>query len=333
MPAIHIRRPWEMSGRLATPESVYVGRRRFLKTAGLSGLALVAGACSDRPAAARGTGATGQSPASSAAAPSQAGDRSPLYPAARNPAYTLDRDLTPEPVASNTINYYEFSTDKSAVTELSADLVTEPWTVEVTGLVKKPRTWGVDEILRVHSLEERLYRHRCVEAWAMAVPWTGLPLARFVAACEPLAAARFVRFTSFNRPAEAVGQRVQSWYPWPYTEGLSLEEATNELALLTTGIYGHPLPNQHGAPLRIVLPWKYGYKSIKGIVKIEFVASRPATFWNTVEPAEYDFVSNVDPGIPHPRWSQATERLLGTGERVPTQIYNGYGEQVAHLYA
>jgi sulfoxide reductase catalytic subunit YedY len=205
--------------------------------------------------------------------------------------------------------------------------------VKISGLVKKPRTYDLDELLRLTDLEERLYRHRCVEAWAMAVPWTGFAFADLIRIVEPLSTAKFVRMVSFKKPDEAPGQKQYRWYPFPYYEGLTIKEAMNELAFLVTGIYGHPLPVQHGAPLRLATPWKYGYKSIKGIVEFEFTDRQPKTFWNDLAPAEYDFLSNVNPAVPHPRWSQETERMIDTGERRPTQIYNGYGEFVARLYS
>jgi sulfoxide reductase catalytic subunit YedY len=182
-------------------------------------------------------------------------------------------------------------------------------------------------------IEERLYRHRCVEAWAMAVPWTGFPLKALIDFAEPRSSAKYVRFVSASKPDEMPGIGEQNWYPWPYFEGLRIEEAANELTMCTVGIYGHPLPSQHGAPLRINVPWKYGYKSPKSIVKIEFTEKEPPTFWDTLQPEEYSFESNVNPNKPHPRWSQAKERLIDTGETVATQMYNGYGEFVAHLYA
>jgi sulfoxide reductase catalytic subunit YedY len=204
--------------------------------------------------------------------------------------------------------------------------------VELAGRCARTGTYDADELIRRFALEERVYRFRCVEAWAMVVPWTGFPLADLVRWAEPSAEARFVRFTGFERPFEAVGQLLSFWYPWPYTEGLRLDEASHELTLLVSGVYGKPLPKQHGAPLRLIVPWKYGFKSIKSIERIEFTRERPTTFWNGLEPDEYGFEANVNPEVPHPRWSQATERLLGSDERQPTLLYNGYAERVAHLY-
>ncbi len=322
MAAIRIPKGWELPESAATPERVYLNRRRFLQRSGLLGLGAVAIAAGCDKAPAPDPAAAPWPPAWSA-----------LYPAKRNGRYTLDRPLTEESVAATYNNFYEFTENKALVAKASARFPSYPWTVEVTGLVRKPRVWDIDEILRLLPMEERLYRHRCVEAWAMAVPWTGIPLAAFIDKVEPLSSARYVRMVSFHDPARALGQSMQPWYPWPYYEGLTMAEATNELALLVTGIYGHPLPMQHGAPIRLVTPWKYGFKSIKSIVRIEFVEERPSSFWHDVTPDEYGFVANVEPGVPHPRWSQAFERMIGTGERVPTQLYNGYAAYVGSLYA
>jgi sulfoxide reductase catalytic subunit YedY len=206
-----------------------------------------------------------------------------------------------------------------------------PWTVEVAGLVDEPKTYDIDALIRTFPLEERIYRHRCVEAWAMVVPWTGFPLAALLKKAGVQAGAKYVRFESSDRPLLGKTQSFRE-FPWPYTEGLTLAEATNELAFLVTGMYGHPLLKQHGAPIRLVLPWKYGFKGAKSIARITVTDEQPRTFWNTVIPHEYGFVANVEPDVPHPRWSQRTERMLGTGERRPTQLYNGYGEWVAKLY-
>jgi sulfoxide reductase catalytic subunit YedY len=322
----HIRRraSWWLPERAATPEPVYLGRRLFLRKAGLTGAAaalLGLGACRGRD---------GETPQAGAPASAPSGSSS-LYPAPRSPVYRLDRPVTDEAVAGRYNNFYEFTPDKQRVAELASRFPLHPWQVEVAGLVSRPRVYDVDELARRFPLEERLYRHRCVEAWAMAVPWTGFAFRALLDEVEPLSSARFVRLVSFQRPELAAGQALQPWYPWPYHEGLTIQEAAHDLTLLATGIYGHPLPAQHGAPIRLVIPWKYGYKSIKSIVRIELVAQRPPTFWNRVAPAEYDFLANVDPAVPHPRWSQATERLLGTGQVVPTLPFNGYADLVASL--
>jgi sulfoxide reductase catalytic subunit YedY len=254
-----------------------------------------------------------------------------LYPAKRSERFTLDRPLTDEPVAARYNNFYEFSPNKQQVSRLVDPFQTRPWQIEIKGLVKKPQTFAIDDLVRRMPLEERLYRHRCVEAWAMAVPWTGFPIKAFINLVEPSPSAKYMRMVTFNNPEQAVGMNDDT-YPWPYFEGLTMAEATNDLALFVTGIYGHELSKQHGAPLRLAVPWKYGYKSIKSIVRIEFTDQQPSTFWSTLVPREYDFWANVNPAVPHPRWSQESERLIGTGDRRQTVLYNGYGEFVAELY-
>ena len=314
---------WEMPERQATSEQAYMDRRKFVQKLGLAGAGLLSTlSCGN----AKGGDEVDWS-AQTTATPT-----SDLYPAARNAAFALDRPLTDEGVAATHNNFYEFTTNKDQVHRLVEKFQVRPWQVEVTGLVHKPQVFDIDELVRQIPLEERLYRFRCVEAWAMAVPWTGFPFKALMDRVQPQTSARFVRLVTFYNPEQARGQRLEKWWPWPYYEGLTMEEASNELTLLTTGIYGHELPKQHGAPIRLVVPWKYGYKSIKSIVRIEFVEKRPPTFWNDQAPSEYGFWSNVNPAVPHPRWSQASEKLIGTGERVPTQLYNGYGEYVAHLY-
>ncbi len=253
-----------------------------------------------------------------------------LYPAARVPAFAdAGRPLTERAEAARYCNFYEFTSTKHAWKYVGPFKPT-PWTVEVTGLVDNPRVYDMDDLVRAFPLEERVYRLRCVEAWAMVVPWTGFPMAALLKKAGVKAGARYVRFESFLDPSMASNQRRS--FPWPYTEGLNLAEAMNELTFIATGVYGHPLLKQHGAPVRLVVPWKYGFKSCKSITRIEVTAARPATFWNTITPEEYDFEANVNPLVPHPRWSQASERMLGTGERRQTLMYNGYGEWVAKLY-
>lgn len=326
MPSIHRPRGWEIPEREATPEDVFFNRRKFMKALGIVGFGTImsqfAGCLETHSEQPTGeTQSKGKEPAALQ-----------LLNAPRNPAFTLDRPLTDEAVAARYNNFYEFSSGKEEVWRLVDRFETKPWQVEVTGLVKNPKIYDIDELIRTMPLEERLYRFRCVEAWAMAVPWTGFPMKVLIDHVEPLSSARYVRMVTFLRPDQAPGFKTQPWYPWPYFEGLTMEEATNPLTLLAVGIYGHELPKQHGAPVRLVVPWKYGFKSIKSIVRIEFTDTQPATFWNAVAPDEYDFRANVNPAVPHPRWSQATERIIGTGERRPTLPYNGYGEYVAHLY-
>jgi sulfoxide reductase catalytic subunit YedY len=298
-------REWSLPEREVTPEALFLDRRAVLASALRLGAAWA------------GLGA---------AAPAR-----PLYPAVRNADLSVDRPATREELASSYNNFYEFGPTKG-IAGRAAGLTTQPWTLEVGGLVERPARFDVDDLLRRVELEERVYRFRCVEAWAMVVPWTGFPLRRLLEQAGPRPEARYVRFESFLRRSEAIGQLLSFWYPWPYAEALTLEEAQNELALLVTGVYGKPLPNQHGAPLRLIVPWKYGFKSIKSIVRIELTSERPKTFWNSLQPDEYDFFANVNPDVPHPRWSQATERLLGSEERRPTLLYNGYARWVAKLY-
>ena len=312
----------------ATPEDRFLDRRRFVRELVAAGVALVVGpslvaGCSRQP-----TVPDGRGPLDTIEPGSPNLD---LYPAGRNPSYKLDRRLTDELTAATNNNFYEFSSKKEQVWKLVDGFKTRPWTVEITGHVDNPGVHDVDQLARRMGLEERLYRLRCVEAWSVAVPWTGFPLARLVELAKPRPEARFLSFLSFHDPTVAPGQRDRS-FPWPYYEGLTLAEATNELAFIATGIYGHELPKQHGAPLRLVVPWKYGFKNIKSFVRIEFTASQPRTFWSDIAPHEYGFWSNVRPDIPHPRWSQAFETWIGTGEKRPTLPYNGYAEQVAHLY-
>ncbi len=258
---------------------------------------------------------------------------SELYPAKRNGDYGSERPLTPEDNAATKNNYYEFLPDHAGpVYEFADKFKARPWTIEIAGLVESAKHVELDDFAKIAPLEERIYRHRCVEAWSMVVPWTGFPLAKLIAWCKPKAQAKYVRFVSFQKPDEAPGQKEATYYKWPYYEALRLDEATNPLAFVVTGIYGHGLPTQHGAPVRVHVPWKYGYKSPKGIVKLEFVADEPKTFWNDVAPKEYSFLSNVDPNVPHPRWSQATERDIATGDRIPTLAFNGYEELVGELY-
>ena len=252
---------------------------------------------------------------------------------ARDERFVYGRPETNEADAARYTNFYEFSLFKWTWRYMEA-FNTSPWTVQIGGLCRNQETIDVDALVARHAKDlcERQYRHRCVETWAMTVPWIGIPLAAVVRAADPLATARYVRFVSFDRPEEAPGMRGDFGFPWPYTEGLRLDEAMNELPLLAVGMYGHPLLKQHGAPIRLVVPWKYGYKSIKSIERIDFLKRRPETFWNSVAPGSYPFVSNVDPSVARP-WSQRTEKMLGTGEQYATERFNGYGEHVASLYS
>lgn len=302
-----------------TDEAVYLSRRRFLRAMGLGGL--TAGGL-----ALGGRGLLEHVRAQDAPPPE------PLLEAPRSPAFSdAGRPLTPEPLPARYNNFYEFTTDKERVWQLARGFRLDPYSLEVDGLVERPGALPLETIEGL-GLEERVCRFRCVEAWAMTVPWIGVPLRRLLEHVGVKAGARYVQFTSFLDPRQAPGQKDRS-YQWPYYEALRLDEAMHDLTLVATGIYGRRLPPQCGAPLRLVVPWKYGYKGAKSVVRLSLTSARPRTFWNDLYPHEYSWESNVDPAVPHPRWSQATERLLGSGDRVPTQPFNGYGEQVARLYA
>jgi sulfoxide reductase catalytic subunit YedY len=227
-------------------------------------------------------------------------------------------------------NFYEFGTTKNIVAAAQR-LQIRPWTIKIDGLVEKEREIGIDDLLKAVQLEERLYRMRCVEAWSMTVPWSGFAMKQLVDLAKPASGAKFIRIETFMDPKIAPGQR-QVWYPWPYVDGCTIEEARNDLAFMVTGAYGKPLGNQFGAPLRVHMPWKYGFKAVKSIRRITFTNERPVSFWEKAQASEYGFWANVNPAIAHPRWSQATEEVLGEGRRVPTLIWNGYGEFVADMY-
>ena len=321
MAHIHLKNDWEISENLATPESVYLRRREFLKGTAITTAATVGALYGCGPST---------PPKNLPKVEWSELDKS-IYPAKINSTYELDRPLTPENIASSYNNFYEFGSDKTDPVQYAQKLKIRPWTIQVNGLVNKPKTFDVDDLLKSMPIEERVCRLRCVEAWAMAVPWTGFPLKELLKQVEPKPEATHIRLETFYTPFTAQGQ-LAFWEPWPYVEGLTLKEAMNELAFLATGIYGHPLPKQQGAPIRLVVPWKYGFKNIKSIVKIELVDYRPATFWNTIQGLEYDFTANVDPRIPHPRWPQTREKMIGTGDIRPTLLYNGYEKFVAPLY-
>ncbi len=332
---IKIKRGWELPDRAATPESVFLDRRRLVKTiaAGpiLLGVPGLLAACDQAPDQTARPAQDVRANQLAAAGTSDATDPSAhLYPVPRNLRYQLDREVTAEQYATTYNNYYEFGSSKNIWQKAQA-LPIRPWMVTIDGMVEKEMQIGVDELLAKMPLEERLYRHRCVEAWSMAVPWSGFQLSALVDLARPLGSAKYLRMETFHDPDNARGQAA-SWYPWPYIEGLTLAEARNELAFIATGLYGKVMPKQNGAPLRLAAPWKYGFKSTKGIVRFSFTDQRPKTFWETVGPREYGFWANVNPEVPHPRWSQASERVLGTDERVETQLFNGYGEFVADLY-
>ncbi len=294
-----------------TPKDVYLSRRDFIKTAGVIAGSAALAACA---------------PNEIAETPSAPAQTFPTLSDERgDPANTYEE-------ISNYTNYYEFSTNKEAVASLSKYFTTSPWTVEVTGMVSNPKTFGIEDLLTMFPQEDRIYRLRCVEAWSMVIPWNGFSLASLLKVVEPTMDAKYVRFETVYRPEEMRGQN-SAFYPWPYQEGLRLDEAMNELTLLATGIYGEATLPQNGAPIRLVVPWKYGFKSIKSIIKIELTDKQPDTLWKTVAPNEYGFYANVNPDVDHPRWSQASERRIGELSRRETLLFNGYGEQVADLYA
>lgn len=297
---------WQMRESETTSESVFFNRRSLLLGAGVAALS---------PAFAQ---RVGDDPSAS------------LYPLKRNESFTLDRPITPESVSSVYNNYYEFGSSKQ-ISKAAQALNIRPWEIKIDGLVDKPQTIGIDDLIAKMPLEERLYRFRCVEAWAMAVPWTGFPIHALLALVSPKSGAKYMRMETFQDPIIASGQK-QPWYPWPYVEGLTIEEAKNDLAMLVTGVYGKPLAKQFGAPLRLIVPWKYGFKSVKAIKRITFTAEKPLSFWEKTQGAEYGFFANVNPDVPHARWSQASEQMIDTMERRPSVIFNGYGEQVAGLY-
>ena len=289
------RRGWEIAESQVTPETVALNRRAVL----------------------------GGTAALFAAAPG-------LVRAAPNPKYEAARAVTDEKYATTYNNYYEFSESKNMWRD-AQKMKTSPWTIELSGLVKQPRKIAYEDLLKQVSIEERIYRHRCVEAWAMTVPWTGFPMSDLLKIAEPLGSAKFVAFeTAQDKTMSNLGLPL---YPWPYVDGLAIDEAANELAFMTTGMYGKALPPQNGGPIRMTTPWKYGFKQVKSVVKITFMEKRPRCFWEEINGREYGFWANVNPEVAHPRWSQARERLLGSDEMVPTKIYNGYGDTVASLYS
>ena len=295
-----IRRPDDIASSDITPESVYLDRRRFVGAAG----ALAMGAL---------------------LAPN-------LLQAADARASGQDDKLTSEEDVTSYNNYYEFGTSKDDPKDAAKGFRSKPWSVEVTGLVKSSKTFAIEDLLRGLSVQDRTYRHRCVEGWSMVIPWQGIQLKDIVARCEPLPSAKFVEMTTLYDPRRMPGQAVPA-LPWPYKEALRLDEATNPLAILATGLYGKPLPNQNGAPLKLVVPWKYGFKGVKAIVKIRFTDKMPSTTWNDANSSEYGFYANVNPTVDHPRWSQAKERRVGQFLKIPTLMFNGYSEQVGSMYA
>jgi sulfoxide reductase catalytic subunit YedY len=303
------RRGWELGENRATPESRYLNRRELVSAMGLGAAALAL------PAVA------------------SAQDKDPsakLYPARRNDKYGVPTPMTDEKRATTYNNFYEFGTDKSIWRD-AQKLEVRPWTIKVGGMVEKPFEIGIDDLLAKMPLEERVYRHRCVETWSMIVPWSGFAMRSLVELCKPTGSAKFVVMKTLSKPSVMREQR-DLLYPWPYTEGLAMDEAMHDLTFIATGLYGKPIHKQNGAPLRLVAPWKYGFKNVKSIVSIDFTDKRPVSFWEKLQSSEYGFWANVNPQVAHPRWSQATEKPLGSDERIPTLLYNGYAEFVAGLY-
>ena len=292
-----------------TPEVNYINRRRFLGRAGAVVAAATLAACAPKTVAVP--------------------EGIPVVPGSLTDE--LGNKATVYQYISNYNNYYEFTTDKEGVAGMSSGFQSDPWSVEVDGLVNKPKTFGLEDLLKGFSQEERIYRMRCVEGWSMIIPWNGFSLSEILKQVEPTSDAKYVAFETVYRPEQMPGQK-SAWYPWPYTEGLRIDEAMHSLTTMATGIYGKDLLPQNGAPVRLVVPWKYGFKSIKSIVRITLTAEQPATLWNSIGANEYGFYSNVNPNRPHPRWSQDTERIIGGAGRVDTLMFNGYDNQVNSLY-
>lgn len=308
-----------------TPQATYLSRRAFLGTMATVAGAAVLAACAPKTDL-RGAGSVVR--ATRTPAP---GETPQPTAAAVGPTDELGDPLTSLENVTNYNNYYEFSTNKEAVAGKAKDFQTKPWQVIVGGMVNKPRTFDLDQLRAEFDQEERIYRMRCVEGWSMVIPWLGFPLAKLIAAVEPAANAKYVRFETIYDPESMPGQR-SPFFVWPYVEGLRLDEAMNDLAIISTGLYGQELLPQNGAPLRLVVPWKYGFKGIKSIVKIELTDTMPESLWMAAAANEYGFYANVNPNVDHPRWSQATERRIGENGRRPTLMFNGYEEQVAYLY-
>lgn len=310
-----IKKASDIKSSEITDEKLYRNRRQFMLGAGVAAAGALLAGCKKTPPPA----------ATAAAAPIKLENVVKSSFSVEEPINSL-KDIT------TYNNFYEFGTDKSDPAANAHTLVTRPWTVAVEGEVMKPKTFDLDELLKLAPLEERVYRFRCVEAWSMVIPWIGFPLNELIKRVEPTSKAKFVQFTTLYDPKQMSEQRYGT-LEWPYVEGLRMDEAMHPLAILAVGLYGQVLPNQNGAPIRLVVPWKYGFKSIKSIVKIKFVEAQPQTTWNLMAANEYGFYSNVNPEVNHPRWTQANERRIGEFRRRPTLMFNGYAEQVASLYS
>ncbi len=312
---IRKRPAYEIPTSEITPEHLYLSRRTFMKGAAATAVGAFLAACSPQGNDSVPSSDVGSTPAATSATTDELGD----------PLNTFEQVTTYN-------NYYEFSTDKDGPAKLAKNFPTSPWEVQVGGLVRNPGVYNIADLRTKFDQEERIYRLRCVEAWSMVIPWLGFPLAKLLAEVEPTADAKYVRFETIYDPANMPGQ-LSPWFNWPYVEGLRLDEAMNDLTLLATGLYGKELLPQNGAPVRLVVPWKYGFKSIKSIVKIDLVTDMPTSLWMDSAPNEYGFYANVNPDVPHPRWSQSSERRIGELGRRPTLKFNGYEAQVAGLYA
>jgi len=301
-----IRPPADISQSEITPPEIYRDRRRFMQGMGALAAGAALGAAPDAGAGIKLAGV-------------------------RESAYTLDEKRTPYKDVTTYNNFYEFGTGKGDPSDNGGSLKPRPWTVAVEGEVRRPQTWDIDALLKIAPIEERVYRMRCVEGWSMVIPWVGFPLRELIRRAEPTGNAKYVEFVTLNDPRQMPGQRSRV-LDWPYVEGLRLDEAMHPLTLLAVGLYGEVLPNQNGAPIRLVVPWKYGFKSAKSIVKIRFVEKQPVSSWMAAAPREYGFYSNVNPQVDHPRWSQAKERRIGEFLKRNTLMFNGYGDQVASMY-
>jgi sulfoxide reductase catalytic subunit YedY len=334
---------WRIPERNATPRELYLNRRDFLKRAGLGAAAAGISGCgsSVEPIV------LDETPLDERFDCSEDPPTHPLHTICShpNPGLYPPSQISGPPLpfgalserfdASTICNFYEFignAADINSVWGFTGPFEVWPWTVQVVGEVEVTGTFDIAPFEREFGLEERIYRHRCVEAWSMAVPWVGYPLRKLIEKFRPLSSANYVRFVSFDRPDQAIGQFSQPWYPWPFFEALRMDEALHDLAWVATGMYGEPLTKQNGAPWRLAIPWKYGFKSLKSISRIEFLREEPSTFWPEVGPEEYGFYSNVNPAVAHPRWSQAEEMPIGTSDIIPTQFLNGYAEYVEDLY-
>jgi sulfoxide reductase catalytic subunit YedY len=307
-----------------TPLSAYLNRRTFMK-AGIAAASLATTGLVYRQLNRTGS-AKVETPVLAGVEAQAAGQEGIAA------GFRVDEPMTPLQSVSNYNNFYEFTTDKEAVSTAAAGFVSKPWQVAVGGMVHKAKVFDLDELIKTMALEERVYRMRCVEGWSMVIPWTGFPLSRLLDRVEPMGSVQYVAFETLLDPTRMPGQRAHV-LPWPYVEGLRIDEAMHPLTILAVGLYGRELPGQNGAPLRLVVPWKYGFKGIKSIVRITLLSERPPSTWNVVAPSEYGFFSNVNPHVDHPRWSQATEQRIGESGRRPTLMFNGYGPQVAHLYS